>query len=303
MGSIPPIGLYRPEFEHDACGVSFVVDMHGRRRHDIVRMGLDSLCHLEHRGASGAEVNTGDGAGILCRSPTASTAPWPASSCPKWGPMPQASPFFPPTRPAPVGPARSRSWPPRAAVGHRLARVPTDPSPIGSIARSAMPSFNQVFVAGPSASLGLDLERRVFILRKRIEHELNGIYFPSLSARTVIYKGMLTAPQVQAFFRTWATSVWTARWPWSTPAFRPIPSRAGLSPTRTVTSPTTVRSTPCKATATGCGPGRRCSPVTCSRATWSGSSRSSRPEPATRPASTRCWSWSTWAAVRCRTQC
>src|SRR3984957_13241917 len=67
--SSTPFGLYRPEFEHDSCGVAFVVDMHGRRRHEIVRMGLDSLCHLEHRGASGAEVNTGDGAGILIQVP------------------------------------------------------------------------------------------------------------------------------------------------------------------------------------------------------------------------------------------
>src|SRR5579859_700567 len=67
----PPsgLGLYRPEFEHDACGVAFVVDMHGRRSHDMVRKGLGSLCHLEHRGASGAEVNTGDGAGILIQIP------------------------------------------------------------------------------------------------------------------------------------------------------------------------------------------------------------------------------------------
>ena len=69
MPSSTPVGLYRPEFEHDACGVAFVVDMHGRRSHGIVRMGLDSLCHLEHRGASGAEVNTGDGAGILIQIP------------------------------------------------------------------------------------------------------------------------------------------------------------------------------------------------------------------------------------------
>ena len=62
-------GLYRPEFEHDACGVSFVVDMHGRRSHAMVRMGLQSLCNLEHRGASGAEPNTGDGAGILIQVP------------------------------------------------------------------------------------------------------------------------------------------------------------------------------------------------------------------------------------------
>src|SRR5579875_1641431 len=64
-------GLYRPDFEHDACGVAFVVDMHGRRSHRMVRLGLESLCHMEHRGASGAESNTGDGAGILIQIPDA----------------------------------------------------------------------------------------------------------------------------------------------------------------------------------------------------------------------------------------
>ena len=66
-----PQGLYDPAFEHDACGVSFVVDMHGRRSHRIVEYGLDCLCNLQHRGASGSEVNTGDGAGILVQIPDA----------------------------------------------------------------------------------------------------------------------------------------------------------------------------------------------------------------------------------------
>ena len=64
-------GLYRSEYEHDACGVSFVVDLHGRRSHDLVAKGLTSLCNLEHRGATGAEQNTGDGAGILIQVPDA----------------------------------------------------------------------------------------------------------------------------------------------------------------------------------------------------------------------------------------
>ena len=64
-----PTGLYRPDSEHDACGVSFVVDMHGRRSHDLVGKGLTSLCNLDHRGATGAEPNTGDGAGILIQVP------------------------------------------------------------------------------------------------------------------------------------------------------------------------------------------------------------------------------------------
>jgi glutamate synthase (NADPH/NADH) large chain len=66
-----PQGLYQPAHEHDACGVSFVVDMHGRRSHDIVARGLVALCNLEHRGASGSETNTGDGAGILLQIPDA----------------------------------------------------------------------------------------------------------------------------------------------------------------------------------------------------------------------------------------
>ena len=65
----PPTGLYRPENEHDACGVSFVVDLHGRRSHRLVQQALTSLCNLDHRGATGAEVNTGDGAGLLLQVP------------------------------------------------------------------------------------------------------------------------------------------------------------------------------------------------------------------------------------------
>jgi glutamate synthase (NADPH) large chain len=206
MGSNPPIGLYRPEFEHDACGVSFVVDMHGRRRHEIVRMGLDSLCHLEHRGASGAEVNTGDGAGILLQIPDRFYRAVAGIDLPEPGAYATGIAFLPGDAAA-AGAARTRIE--QLAGDEQLLvigwrEVPTDPSPIGSIARSAMPSFHQVFIAGGPAldpqPRDLDLERRVYILRKRIEHELSGIYFPSLSARTVIYKGMLTAPQVQVFF-------------------------------------------------------------------------------------------------------
>ncbi len=80
-------------------------------------------------------------------------------------------------------------------VGWR--HLPVEPSDLGTIARDAMPEFQQLFVAGYD---GMDMERRAFILRKRIEHEVPGIYFASLSSRTIVYKGMLTAPQVRAFF-------------------------------------------------------------------------------------------------------
>jgi glutamate synthase (NADPH/NADH) large chain len=192
--------LYRPEFEHDACGVAFVVDMHGRRSHGVVQMGLDSLCHLEHRGASGAEVNTGDGAGILIQIPDAFYRDL-------VGTLPAAGRYatgigFLPVDPAQAYAVRERIESIVADEGMRLIawrRVPTDPAALGGIARSAMPSFHQLFVAAEPRE-GLDLERRAFILRKRIEHEVEGVYFASLSSRTIVYKGMLIAPQVPGFF-------------------------------------------------------------------------------------------------------
>ena len=200
--SSTPVGLYRPEFEHDACGVAFVVDMHGRRSHDIVRMGLDSLCHLEHRGASGAEVNTGDGAGILVQIPDRFYRQVAGFELPEAGAYATGIGFLP-ADPAAAGAARRRIEELAAAeelvvLGWR--DVPIDASSVGSIARSAMPGFHQVFVASPAGHHGLALERRAFILRKRIEHDLADVYFASLSARTVVYKGMLTAPQVEVFF-------------------------------------------------------------------------------------------------------
>ena len=192
----PPSGLYRPEFEHDACGVAFVVDMHGRRSHDMVQKGLDCLCNLEHRGASGAETNTGDGAGILIQIPDRFYR--------------EVVDF---ELPAAGGYATGIAFVPQGSEGRQDAidklvrdegltllgwrELPHDPSDLGNMARDAMPEFHQLFVGGYD---GIELERRAFILRKRIEHEVEGVYFASLSSRTIVYKGMLTAPQVRPFF-------------------------------------------------------------------------------------------------------
>jgi glutamate synthase (NADPH) large chain len=193
--------LYRPEFEHDSCGVSFVVDMHGRRSHDLVRKGLSSLCHLEHRGASGAEVNTGDGAGILIQVPDAFYRAVVDFQLPPAGAYATGVAFLPMDTEAREKAEREieriTASEDMTVLGWR--HVPTDPSELGSIALSAMPVFRQLFVGAPGHS-GLDLERRAFVLRKRIEHELENVYFASLSSRTVVYKGMLTAPQVETFF-------------------------------------------------------------------------------------------------------
>jgi glutamate synthase (NADPH/NADH) large chain len=200
-----PGGLYRPEFEHDSCGVSFVVDMHGRRSHRMVELGLQSLCNLEHRGASGAEVNTGDGAGILIQIPDRFYREVAGFELPEAGFYATGLGFL---AKAPEEAAALRRGIEKLADDEGLAvlgwrQVPVVDEPIGSIARGAMPDFHQVFIAGAGQIEGvggLDLERRVFVLRKRIEHELDGAYFASLSCRTVVYKGMLTAPQVEVFF-------------------------------------------------------------------------------------------------------
>jgi glutamate synthase (NADPH/NADH) large chain len=197
--------LYRAEFEHDSCGVSFVVDMHGRRSHHVLELGLNSLCHLEHRGAKGAEVNSGDGAGVLLQIPDRFCREVAQVDLPEPGAYATGIAFLPAT---PEEATRARKGIEKLAASEGLQvlawrHVPTDDSPIGSMARGAMPSFSQVFISsapGAPTESGLALERRVFILRKRIEHELDGVYFPSLSSRTLVYKGMLTAPQVPVFF-------------------------------------------------------------------------------------------------------
>ena len=198
-------GLYDPRFEHDACGVSFVVDIKGRADHDIVATALGALCNLDHRGAQGAEANTGDGAGILIQVPDAFL---------------RAVVDFP--LPPAGGYAVGLCFLPRAAelarqsmahvetiireegltvVGWR--EVPTNAESVGATAKRVMPSFKHVFVRDPRGATGVDLDRKVYVARKRIEHEIPGdlaVYFPSLSARTLVYKGMLTTLQLTEFF-------------------------------------------------------------------------------------------------------
>ncbi len=195
-------GLYRPECEHDACGVAFVVDMHGRRSHGIIRKGLASLCQLQHRGASGAKRNTGDGAGILIQVPDAFYRAQVDFALPDAGFYATGMAFLPADKPEAGRATREIR---KIAASEEMTvlgwrDVPIDTSALGSTALTSMPSFKQLFVAAPSGAGGLVLERRAFILRKRIEHEVDGTYLASLSSRTIVYKGMLTAPQVESFF-------------------------------------------------------------------------------------------------------
>ncbi|WP_026128669.1 glutamate synthase large subunit [Nocardiopsis halophila] len=199
-------GLYDRSFEHDACGVGFVADLNGRRTHDTVDKALTVLRNLDHRGASGADPDDGDGAGILTQIPDALYREVCGFDLPEAGAYAAGIAFLPAgevDRAAAV-----RTIEALAAEEHLTVLgwrdLPVEPSYCGPAARESMPHFGQLFVAGapggPAEGLtGIELERYAYCLRKRAEHEA-GAYFPSLSPRTIAYKGMLTTPQLEPFF-------------------------------------------------------------------------------------------------------
>ena len=198
-------GLYDPRFEHDACGVSFVADIHGRASHDIVARGLGALCNLEHRGATGAEADTGDGAGILIQVPDRFFRGVVSFELPTAGAYAVGMAFLPADA---VYAEKAQATIESIVADEGLSvigwrSVPVDPSCLGASARQVMPSFKQLFIGDAAGSSGIALDRKVFVARKRIEHELPAeqkTYFPSLSSRTIVYKGMFTTPQLGAFY-------------------------------------------------------------------------------------------------------
>ena len=198
----PPQGLYDPRHEKDACGVAMVATLTGEASHDIVAKALTALRNLDHRGAAGAEVNSGDGAGILMQVPDAFLRDVVDFELPPARAYAVGTAFLPGDADA-VAATRRRieeiaDEEGLAVLGWR--EVPVDDSTLGATARSVMPSFAQVFVAGKAARVtGMGLERLAFCLRKRAESETD-VYFPSLSSRTLAYKGMLTTDQLDQVF-------------------------------------------------------------------------------------------------------
>jgi glutamate synthase (NADPH/NADH) large chain len=201
LAAPPADGLYAPEFEHDACGVAMVADLKGRRDHDIVRRALTALLRLEHRGARGAEANTGDGAGILIQVPDAFLRAVVDFELPAAGAYAVGTAFLPVADPDAAVAEIERLADEEGLVVLGWRALPTDPdgADLGPTARAAMPAFRQLFVAGRGGETGIALERLAFCLRKRADHA-TGTYFPSLSPRTIVYKGMLAEPQVEAFY-------------------------------------------------------------------------------------------------------
>ena len=213
-GPPPAQGLYDPAHEHDACGVGFVVDIAGRPSHAIVSQALTVLKNLLHRGACGCEVNTGDGAGILIQMPhafLAREADRLGFSLPGPGHY-GAGLVFLPTDAADRAACRRVLEAIVAEEGQTVLGwrdVPTNDDPVGPTARSVEPVIAQIFVGRsegvPDRAV---FERKLYVIRKRAEHaiansglaERKYFYLPSLSANTLIYKGMLSADQIETMF-------------------------------------------------------------------------------------------------------
>ncbi|HWG00273.1 MAG TPA: glutamate synthase large subunit [Trebonia sp.] len=194
-------GLYDSRFEHDACGVGFVADLAARGGHDVVTSALRVLCNMEHRGAAGADPDTGDGAGILTQLPDSFFRAVTGFALPPAGGYAAGLAFLPADDTeralATARIAELAADEGLTVLGWRA--VPVDPMACGASARAVLPHLAQLFVSGAAGETGLDLERMAFCLRKRADHE-GGVYFASLSSRTIVYKGMLGAPQVEPFF-------------------------------------------------------------------------------------------------------
>ncbi|MDD4179183.1 MAG: glutamate synthase large subunit [Candidatus Margulisbacteria bacterium] len=196
-------GLYDPSYEHDSCGVGFVVDVKGRPSHEIIEQGLTVLERLAHRGAVGADPKTGDGAGILIQIPHELYAK--TMKLPHPGAYGTGLVFFSANR-------RNRQIcqnvftkivedEGQILIGWR--DVPVNDAEIGASAKSSQPFITQPFIGkGKGVNTQAEFEKKLYLIRRKIEREINGedFYITNLSSRTVIYKGLLMPGQVRGFF-------------------------------------------------------------------------------------------------------
>ncbi|OXN01584.1 glutamate synthase [Bifidobacterium vansinderenii] len=198
-----PEGMYDPISEHDACGVGMVTTLNKIPERKIVDDAIEVLINLDHRGAVGAEENTGDGAGILMSMPDEFMRNTIDVALPPAGHYIAGIAFL--DRDIEAGSQQEKAI---AAIAEEEGLevlawrvVPTNPNGLGLQALSSMPAFKTLVLADANGAKlgGIELERKAFRVRKRVEHEV-GVYFASLSARTITYKGMLTTMQLKSFF-------------------------------------------------------------------------------------------------------
>jgi glutamate synthase (ferredoxin) len=213
-GLPPKQGLYDPQFEHDACGIGFVVNIKGRPSHELVRQALTLLKNLDHRGARGSEENTGDGAGILLQVPHKflhHACEGLGIQLPQPGQYGVGMIFLPPDRDQRHACEKRLEDLVRQAGQEVLGwrSVPTDNLHLGESARSCEPFIRQIFIRRhPSLQDDLAFERKLYVIRRQAENAMRYgdmagskyFYIPSLSHKTIIYKGMLTPRQVETFY-------------------------------------------------------------------------------------------------------
>jgi len=211
-------GLYIPDLEHDSCGVGVVANINGKPSHTIIEQGLTVLSNLSHRGATGSDPKTGDGAGILIQTPhkfLKKAMKHLGIALPKQNQygvgmcfLPQRKDLYDLTINAIESSAIKNQF---QIIGWR--KVPLNEEVIGTSARAIMPKIQQVFLSGPPNVKGEDLERKLYLIRKMAEREVNDkttdankkellreFYICSMSSRTVVYKGMLMPNQLGSFF-------------------------------------------------------------------------------------------------------
>src|SRR6267378_1917810 len=219
MGLPERQGLYDPRNEHDSCGIGFVANIKGRKSHDIIARGLQILVNLDHRGAVGADPLVGDGAGCLIQMPDALLRDWAAKqglTLPEPGHYAAAMCFLP-------WDERARAIAVEHVEGYIKAEgqtligwreVPTDTTGLGATVTETMPRISQAIVARSPALADQDaFERKILTIRKQALNTvvaladyhglpaLRHLYMPSFSTRTVVYKGLLLAPQVGSFYK------------------------------------------------------------------------------------------------------
>ncbi|MBA2348243.1 MAG: glutamate synthase large subunit, partial [Solirubrobacterales bacterium] len=205
--SLPPeaAGLYDPRFEHDACGVAMVARLDNRPTHEVVQRALEALDNLEHRGAEGADVKTGDGAGILTQLPDAFLRANVDFELPPVGQYGVAVCFLPQKADQRAAIERMLELNVRVEGQHVLGwrDVPIDEEHVGETANRSRPHIRQLFVeAGPGHRHDQDaFERKLYVIRRIVELASGpDFYAPSFSSRTIVYKGMLISTQLRRFF-------------------------------------------------------------------------------------------------------
>ncbi|OGX12336.1 MAG: glutamate synthase subunit alpha [Omnitrophica WOR_2 bacterium RIFCSPLOWO2_02_FULL_63_16] len=207
----PPYPLYQPAYEHDACGTGFVASIDGIATHQILQWGIGCVCNVTHRGAVSADAKTGDGAGILTNIPHqlfAKALTQLGASPVAPGDLAVGMVFFPHDSPARP---RAQALVERELRARRITLigwrdVPVEPSVLGEQALQTLPVIRQALMSRPASINASDFERALFLARRRIERAweqegLHGGYIPSFSSRTIVYKGLLVAPQLQQFYR------------------------------------------------------------------------------------------------------